>query len=326
MFSQRLIYDRRYAGSGYDERSAVRVLTAERTALQQAVDRALATRPDVPEVTLLDFGYGSGRVTNEFALEFRGPGDLQVVAYDVSLVGLRKAATKLLDRDGFVDVERLAWHEQKESGYVAGAIRRNRDGQAITFVFVHGCESDSPASVRELIADANEREKFLLTTSWYSGLSHVAGQSVRQKMFHVLADLTSDRGELLVAASVAGDLVEHQRYWAQRLRAGSVNGYPIECAGDVLYRTELGQLNFCHVFGTDLADLLDSVCSKGQRGWLEAIRLPGPEFASAADEAENYLGVQRFNERKGRRPWTAEDYEQVHTAAAIRSGQAESEA
>jgi SAM-dependent methyltransferase len=317
VFSQRSIYDRRYAGAGYDERSAVRVLTAERAALRRAAARALAADPSVAQVSLLDFGYGTGRVTNEFALEF-AERDLLVVAYDVSLVGLRKAAARLLDGAGFVAVEPLRWHEGKESGYIAGSIRRD----ALTFVFVHGCESDSPASVHELIADANGRAKFLLTTSWYSGLSHVPGQPTRQELFRVLADLTHDRGELLVAASVAGDLVEHQRYWAGRLRDGNVNGYPIECAGDVLYRTELGQLNFCHVFGTDLADLLDSVCGAGQRGWLEAIRLPGPEFASPEEEAANYRDVRRFNERKARHPWTAEDYAQVHTAAAIRSGSA----
>lgn len=314
MFSQRSIYDRRYAGGGYDERSAVRVLTAERTALRRAVTRALTANPSIAEVSLLDFGYGTGRVTNEFALEFAGR-DLRVIAYDVSLVGLRKAAAKLLDQAGFVEVEPLAWHEEKESGYIAGSIRR----EAVTFVFVHGRESDPPAFVRDLIADANGHRQCLLTTSWYSGLSHVPGRSAREALFRALAELTLDRGELLVATSVTGDLAEHQRYWARRLRAGNVNGYPIERPGDVLYRTELGQLNFCHVFGSDLADLLDSVCGEGQRGWLEAIRLPGPEFASADEEAANYLGVQRFNERKAHHPWTPEDYERVHTAAAIRS-------
>ena len=63
--SQRSIYDERYEAGQYDLRSAVPVLTAEREALRVALDRAIRSNPDAEIITLFDFGYGSGRVTNE---------------------------------------------------------------------------------------------------------------------------------------------------------------------------------------------------------------------------------------------------------------------
>src|SRR6266487_755358 len=62
---QRTIYDRRYTAGQYDRRSAIRMLTAEREALAEAVDRALKSNQDAGTVNLFDFGYGTGRVTNE---------------------------------------------------------------------------------------------------------------------------------------------------------------------------------------------------------------------------------------------------------------------
>ncbi len=323
--SQSSIYDARYAGPGYDRRSAVRVLTAEAAALRRAAERAVDADPGGGVVSLFDFGYGTGRVTNEFALDFperfgAHGRDLRVVAYDVSSVGLRRAAATLLGEHGFVEADRLAWHDRKESGYVAGSVSRVTGGVAVTVVFVHGYESEQAESVRQVVLDANQKAPYLLSTSWYSGLSHIPGQENRAAFFRLIGDLTDPRGELLVAASVSGDLVDHQAQWATRLRAGDVDGYPIEVAGDVMYETELGQLNYLHVFGTDLADLLESVTAPGQHGWIEAIRYPDEEFASAVEERANYDKVRQFNRVVGDRPWTADDYRQVHTAAAIRSG------
>jgi hypothetical protein len=64
--SQRAIYDARYRAGGYDRRSAVRVLTAEAEALRQAARRVLDRICDLRELSLFDFGYGTGRVTNQF--------------------------------------------------------------------------------------------------------------------------------------------------------------------------------------------------------------------------------------------------------------------
>jgi hypothetical protein len=61
--SQRAIYDERYKVGQYDHRSAVRVLTAEREALSQAMDRALKYNQSAQIINLFDFGYGTGRVT-----------------------------------------------------------------------------------------------------------------------------------------------------------------------------------------------------------------------------------------------------------------------
>ena len=42
------------------------VLAAEREALCRAVERAAASNPGAQTISLFDFGYGTGRVTNEF--------------------------------------------------------------------------------------------------------------------------------------------------------------------------------------------------------------------------------------------------------------------
>jgi hypothetical protein len=103
--SQRLIYDRRYDAGYYDQRSAVRVLTAERKALHHAMDRALKSNRRARRINLFDFGYGAGRVTNEFIRSYVGQyaasgKDLLVVAYDVSSVDLLQAE-EALRSDGF---------------------------------------------------------------------------------------------------------------------------------------------------------------------------------------------------------------------------------
>jgi hypothetical protein len=86
---QRSIYDQRYEAGRYDQRSAVRVLTAEREALRHAMDRAVESNRGARRINLFDFGYGTGRVTNEFigsyVSQYAASGnDLLVVAYDVS--------------------------------------------------------------------------------------------------------------------------------------------------------------------------------------------------------------------------------------------------
>src|SRR5215475_11051920 len=98
--SQRAIYDERYTAGRYDHRSAIHVLTAEREALAGALDRALKSNPGTDTINVFDFGYGTGRVTNELAHSF--PPDyaatgknLRIVAFDVSSVGLRKAREAL---------------------------------------------------------------------------------------------------------------------------------------------------------------------------------------------------------------------------------------
>ncbi|HST84360.1 MAG TPA: hypothetical protein VLL08_21665, partial [Kineosporiaceae bacterium] len=112
-----------------------------------------------------------------------------------------------------------------------------------------------------------------------------------------------------------------QREWAERLQSGNISGYPIEGLGDVLYETELGQLNFWHVFGLDLHDNMQAISGeRGQSWWVEAIRFPDDEFETRAAELENYAMVASFNTAKRRQPWTADDYRKCHTVAVFRSG------
>jgi len=322
---QRAIYDERYAGPGYDGRSAVPVLTAEATVLRQAMRRALESMPAAGPVTVLDFAFGTGRVTNDLANrfpdEFRSAGrGLRIVAYDVSSVGLAKAAWSLVKQYDFSETDTLGFNAAAESGYIAGAVGRLHEGVTVEVLFVHGSEADDATSVEAIVRKANRGQPFSVTTSWYSGLSHIPTAARRASFFAMLNAVTDPRGELLVAPSVSGDLVELQAEWADRLRRGETGGHPIEQPGDVIYETELSQQNFYHIFGTDLAELLEAHREPGQQTWLEAIRMPGPEFRSAEEELDNHRRVVEFNDQMRHQPWQPEDYCLVHTAVAIRSG------
>lgn len=323
--NQRSIYDLRYSDGGYDVRSAVRVLTTEADALRSAALRAADSVGDAVTLAIFDFGYGTGRVTNEFALAFPadlgGRGlDLHVIAYDVSAAGLNKAALKLTKDHGFGIRRDLGFDTTADRGYVAGSIQRMIENATVTITFVHGNEAEDSNAVRDLIRRVQGGAGVSLTTSWYSALSHIPGSAARASFFRMLSDVTDPRGELLVAPSVSGDLVDLQEYWRKRRLADDVAGYPIEADGDVIYETELSQSNFWHVFGEDLWELLAANVEPDQTAWLEAIRLPGDEFESAAEEQANCRHTRAFNRRMGRRRWQPEDYRQVHTAVAIRSG------
>jgi hypothetical protein len=320
--SQRSIYDERYSAGLYEDRS-VPVLTAERDALSNAMRRAVTSRPFAQRISLFDFGYGTGRFINDW-IEGRarehlsGRQELRVVAYDVSSVGLRKAheALRLV---GYEPTGPIAWESEAVDGYIAGAIRKREAGHAVTVVFVHGCESQPPDVMRELALAANDGDRYLLTTCLYGGLGHVPGDDLRREYFRQLSGLTSPLGEIVLCLSSTGDLVEVQPEWAERLATGDTGGFPIEQPGDVVYRTELNQPNYYHVFGTELNDYMKSITVAGQRWWIEGIRYPGEEFESLEAEQANYLLVRQANERKRGRVWNADDYQEFHSIVAFRS-------
>ena len=118
--------------------------------------------------------------------------------------------------------------------------------------------------MRRLALRASGREKYLLTTSWYSGLGHIPGEGLRREYFHQLGRLTSRYGEMVISVSATGDLAELQPEFSERLANGITGGFPIQAPGDVVYETELGQSNFYHVFGAELND------------HMRAITVPGP--------------------------------------------------
>ena len=89
---------------------------------------------------------------------------------------------------------------------------------------------------------------------------------------------------------------------------------------DAFYETELGQQNYCHLFGEDLIAMMASVTGPAQDWWIKAIRFPDPEFTSDAEALRNYRRVARLNVRKGAKRWTVRDFAKCHTVAAIRSG------
>jgi len=319
--SQRSIYDERYEAGQYDLRSAVLVLTAEREALRVALDRAIRSNPDAEIITLFDFGYGSGRVTNEliagYLCQYTAAKDLRVVAYDVSSVGLMKAQEALC-RAGFASEARIDWAPESTSGYIAGSVRKDEASRTVEVVFVHACEGESPEVMSQLAVKANDGNPYLLTTSWYSGLGHIRGEKLRREYFYRLGELTAPEGEMVLAMSATGDLEELQPEWSEKLASGAIGNFPVEMPGDVMYNTELGQPNFYHVFGAELNEYMKTI-SEGQHWWVEGIRYPGEEFESQEAEQANYELVRKANEAKCNRTWDEADYREFHTVAARRS-------
>jgi len=321
--SQRSIYDKRYEVGRYDHRSAVRVLTAEWNALTGAVERALTSNPAARTISLFDFGYGTGRVTNEFIEAYvrdsaRWGRDLLVVAYDVSSVGLMKAEEALCAK-GFVPAGSMDWRPDDEDGYLAGRISKTVADLSATVVFVHGNEAKHPKVMRQLALRVSRGQQFLVTTSWYSGLGHVPGEFRRREYFRQLSILTSWHGEMVFSVSSTGDLSELQPEWSERAANGDRGDFPVEALGDLVYETELGQSNFYHVFGAELNDHMKAITTRGQYWWMEGIRCPEAEFDSRTAEQANYRRVCDFNEEKRGRIWTPADYEEFHTVAAFRS-------
>jgi len=330
--SQRSIYDERYEAGRYDHRSAVPVLTAERQALRAAMDRAIRSNPGAERVSLFDFGYGTGWVTNEliagYAREYTAAEDLRVVACDVSSVGLMKAQEALC-RAGFAPEEPPRWAPDSNSGYIAGSVRKAEASLTVEVVFVHACEGESPEVMSQLAVKANDGAPYLLTTSWYSGLGHIPGKELRREYFYRLGDLTAPDGEMVLAVSATGDLIELQPEWSEKLARGDIGNFPVEMVGDVVYDTELGQPNFYHVFGTELNEYMSASTRKKQHWWVEGIRYPGEEFGSQEAERANYELVCKANENKRARDqdqdgnrvreWGEDDYREFHTVAARRS-------
>ena len=210
--SQRANYDERYQAGSYDQRSYVHVLKAEREALRHAVGRAVASNSRAQTISLFDFGYGTGRVTNEFIATYvdnyaKSGKDLLVVAYDIASAGLQKAYAALCSA-GFVPDGTVTWTSDGTTGYIAGRIVKEQAGVTITVVFVHGHEGQPPKVMRRLARAANGGSRFLITTSWYSGLGHVPGEPLRREYFCQLGKLTARRGEIVISVSGTGDLVE----------------------------------------------------------------------------------------------------------------------
>lgn len=322
--SQREIYDRRYAEDGYDTRSVVSVLTAEAVALGSAAERATQANLGAGALSLLDYGYGTGRVTNEFALAYpyspEAREDLRVTAYDVSRVGLRKAIQRL-KLEGFVPEKS---EEQTPScSRKLASLRKPINNTVVTFNFILGDEEAPPAAVQATLLEANNSEPYTITSSWYGSVSHTAGLLARQSLFKMLGSATAPDGEMVISVSSTGDLQEDQEIWASRLQQGDTQGFPIEMAGDVMYETEIsGLMNYYHLFGIDFMDCMQQTLTHpDQACWVEAVRFPDEEFMTKAEEEANYKKVVRFNESKRGMVWEALDYSKLHTVVGFRSMQ-----
>jgi hypothetical protein len=175
--------------------------------------------------------------------------------------------------------------------------------------------------MRRLARKANGDRKYLVTTSWYSGIGHIPSDRLRRKYFCQLGKLTAGRGEMVMSVSATGDLAELQPEVAKRLANGMIDGFPIADPGDLVYETELGQSNFYHVFSTDLNDHMRAITGWRQHCWVEGIRYPDEEFTRKPDERTNYQRVLQANYLKRNRTWAADDYREFHTVAVFRSAQ-----
>jgi len=143
----------------------------------------------------------------------------------------------------------------------------------------------------------------------------------------MLGEVTHQRGELVLSVSALGDLVDAQHEWTERLIEGvSVDEVPgevtIEVPGDVVYETELGQSNYYHVFGPELAELmvLTGPADEPPKIRIQGIREPDDEFQNETAERANYDRVclrNRACREQGRRSQDY-DYEGLHTVAAVR--------
>ena len=180
-------------------------------------------------------------------------------------------------------------------------------------------KTQHPEVMCRLALEANDGRKFLLTTSWYSGLGHIPGEGLRREHFRQLGKLTSRRGEIVISVSSTGDLAEPRAEFSERPDYGISGGFPIQAPGDVVYETELGQSNFYHVFGSELNDHMRAITGWGQHWWVEGIRYPDEEFTSREAERANYRRVLKANESKCDRIWDVADYREFHTVAAFRS-------
>jgi hypothetical protein len=161
--------------------------------------------------------------------------------------------------------------------------------------------------------------EFDIVTSWYSALGHIVSSAVRHQFFAELSGLTRPLGELVVAVAATGDLVDEQAHLKRFMETGGQVAYPCESAQDLLYKTELGQVNFWHVFDVDLSAEMDCITGDGQHFWIRAIRFPDDEFESESDELQNYEKVVQKNLDMADSEWRSEDFEECHTVAARRS-------
>ena len=150
--------------------------------------------------------------------------NLLVVAYDVSSVGLKKSQEDLRSA-GFRPTERRVWEPEGTSKYIVGSVHKEEAGVSITVIFLHGSEDNPPQAMSQLAMAANCGERYLITTSWYSGLGHIPGEALRRDYFCQLDEITCPDGEIVLTVSGTGDLPELQEKWADKL-AKRNRGFP----------------------------------------------------------------------------------------------------
>lgn len=306
-FDQAKIYDARYSGSNYyGTTSPVPVLTAEREALAGAIDRQQSSN-NADEVSMLDIGYGTGRIPNEVLLLWNGPKGLTLVAYDLAIEGLKRGIAGLLETGQF-----RRSTTRKHELEVLESTDLSAPKKLVSFILAHEGANDA-----DLLFDVNNGSPYDITTSWYGVVGHESDPKKRMELFRLLGKVTCESGEIVVTTSAIGDFNREH---------GSEGFRDLPCKGDgrnVIYETEApGVEEYIHLYGEDFEQNMEATrTAMGQKIWLEPIRLPGPEYMTPEDELRAHGELVRFRNEHNHYPWKHNEYAAVHTVGGFRSSQ-----
>lgn len=311
-FDQEEIYNFRY-GEGYNGMgSPVNVLTAESMAVADSIRRLRKVSPKGSPTTIVDYGYGVGRVPNELLCRWVGPGDLTVIAYDVSRVGLQRAL-----RNMEVHLPRVKTYEDTHR-FVGECTSTEDDDFKRTIRFIHGKTNHKPKVVADMLMEENGGNLFDMATSWYDPISHEPSRKRRRQLFAMLGAITHTKGEVIVTASTIGDLVPEYTSEGEDILEDVLDD---KGERDVVYKTEVGIDNYLHLYGTDFKDCMLATRTDQihQNVWLQPIRMLGNEYATSVEEQIAYGQLRQWAARMRTERWHREDFRSIHTVGGFRS-------
>ena len=173
------IYERRYADINLRAQKEL-LLAAGRT----------RTRLGNTTLTIWDFGAGNGRFLPVFEQIAEVTGEVEVIAYDISLEALKAFEHRLQSQNYQKTSEGTKWHEllvEDKEGYVGAAYKKDN----LTIRFVHGNVNGHYSDLVELIGNVD------MTCCMFGSLAHIPGRENRQNTLRMFGRLT--RGDVVVS-------------------------------------------------------------------------------------------------------------------------------
>lgn len=311
-FDQEAIYNRRYDLGYTGMGSPVNTLTAERLAIAGSVRRLQKVMPEGSDITIVDYGYGVGRVPNELVSTWVGPGNLTVVAYDVSRSGLHRAFREMREHH----LTRFKEYEDTHR-FVGECTSTEDDTFKRTIRFIHGKAKHKPHQIADILIEENGGNPFDIATSWYDPISHEPSAKRRRQLFGMLGSLTHIKGEVIVTASTIGDLVPEYASEGEDILEDEIDEHGER---DVVYATESGVNNYLHLYGPDFENCMRATRTDiHQKLWLQPIRMLGKEYTTSVEERQAYGELRRLAQQHSRKRWRRTDYESIHTVGGFRS-------